>query len=284
MKRWIEIEARLAEPPEDWSLFADAFTRHGCASSMVSTDECGLLGHLEELDGAEARVGQLSDSLRGLGAAVKVRVIEDQDWSEVWKKHFRPRRIGRRLLIVPSWETVERAEGDLAIVLDPGQAFGTGEHPTTQLCLELLEDVPSGEPPRSALDLGCGSGVLAIGAAKLGFDPVTAADIEEAAVAIARSNAERNEVRLEAYAGDGFGTWAAGRTWDVVLSNIISATLIRLAPEAFAYVSPGGHWIVSGILEPNWTDVRAASEAAGFSLVRTQNLDGWVGAVFARPK
>lgn len=287
MKLWIAVEARLSGPPEDWSLFADAFTRHGCTSSLVSEDACGLIGYLESVAGAELRVAVLADELRQLGA-IEVRTvrIEDQDWSELWKKFFTARRIGESFVVVPSWESFEPEPGDRVLRLDPGQAFGTGEHPTTELCLELLEALaPRGrslpaEGP--VLDLGCGTGILAIAAVLCGAQKVTATDIEASAVEIARENAARNGVELELYEGDGLAEWAGSRRWSLVLSNIISATLIRLAPAVADAVEPGGHWIVSGVLNSNWPDVREATESAGFAEVEVRERDDWIGALFRR--
>ncbi|HRK21132.1 MAG TPA: 50S ribosomal protein L11 methyltransferase [Fimbriimonadaceae bacterium] len=281
MKRWIEIEAQLNEPPEDWSPFADAFTRYGCDASVIGNDDRTISGYFEEVEGAQAYAVELKNELARLGAAnVRIGEVPDQDWSEVWKAHFKPHRIGAHFVVVPSWESFEPGADDIILLLDPGQAFGTGEHPTTRLCLRLME--PIGVEGKTVLDLGCGSGILAIAAAKLGAASVTATDIEPLAVEIARENALRNETDIELFGGNGFGDWAAGRTWDLVLSNIISATLFRLADKASQYVAPGGTWIISGVLEQNFADVRSAIESAGFTFVQAQSEDDWVGAEFRR--
>lgn len=281
MKRWIEIEARLSESPEDWSPFADAYTRFGCDASMLGDDEISIKGYFEGVAGSDAAADALKAELLRLGAAeVVLSEVPDQDWSEVWKAHFKPHRVGQNFVVVPSWEDYEPKDSDVILTLDPGQAFGTGEHPTTRLCLRLMEtfDVAG----KDVLDLGCGSGILAIAAAKTGAHRVTATDIEAAAVEIARENARTNGVELELYGGNGFGEWAAGRQWDLVVSNIISATLIRLAAEAAAYVRPGGTWIISGVLVQNQADVRAAIEASGFAPFAVEEEDDWIGASFLR--
>jgi ribosomal protein L11 methyltransferase len=301
MKSWISVEAKFTSPPEDWSLFADAFTVHGCNSSLQSDDPPAIKGYLEDVPGARENAYALGSSLTLLGANdVVTERCPDEDWSEVWKAFFKPQRIGTRLVIVPSWENFDPLPDDLILNLDPGQAFGTGEHPTTRLCLRLLERLLNARPPAAegkggkgarvpdtpsgmeVLDLGCGSGILAIAAAKLGARPVTATDIEPSAVEIARANALANGVHVELFAGEGFGEWAPGRQWDVVVSNIISATLIRLAPEAFGFVREGGFWIVSGVLKSNWQDVKAAVESAGFKFSVIEEEDDWIGAVFKK--
>lgn len=281
MKRWIEIEARLETPPEDWSPLADAYTRFGCDASIQGEDDRSIRGYFEWIAGSEAIAEDLKEELRRLGAVeVVLNEVPDQDWSEVWKAHFKPHRVGERFVVVPSWEAYEPQPHDIILTLDPGQAFGTGEHPTTRLCLRLMErfDIAG----KDVLDLGCGSGILAIAAAKLNAARVTATDIEPSAVEIARENAAANGIELELYGGNGLGEWADGRTWDVVVSNIISATLIRLAPEASTFVRPGGIWIVSGVLKQNIADVRAAITAAGFTAETELEEDDWVGASFRR--
>lgn len=281
MKRWIEIEAKLNQPPDDWSPFADAFSRFGCDASVIGGDDRSISGYFEAVEGARAYAEELKVELGRLGAAeVRIEEVPDQDWSELWKAHFKPHRIGAHFVVVPSWETFEPEPGDHILLLDPGQAFGTGEHPTTRLCLRLMESTALAE--ESVLDLGCGSGILAIAAAKLGARSVTAADIEPLAVEIARENAHRNGLEIELYGGNGFGEWAAGRQWGLVVSNIISATLIRLAPEASQFVAPGGIWVVSGVLKQNFDDVRHAIESAGFHFVEQLMEDDWVGASFRR--
>lgn len=281
MKRWIKVEARTAEPPADWSAFADAFTRAGCDASLEGGDGTSIMGYLEAVPTADETADRLSAELRRLGAhEVHREEIPDQDWYEFWKVHFKPHRVGRRFVIVPSWESFAPGDEDIVLHLDPGQAFGTGEHPTTRLCLRLMESVPLSEC--DVLDLGCGSGILAIAAAKCGARAVTATDIEPAAVEIARQNAAKNDVTIELAAANGFGEWAEGRTWDVILSNIISATLIRLASDVAAVLRPEGRWIVSGVLKQNFEDVRRAAESVGLAPIAVFDEDDWIGAHFQK--
>jgi ribosomal protein L11 methyltransferase len=132
-------------------------------------------------------------------------------------------------------------------------------------------------------DVGCGSGVLSIAAKMLGAGQVDAVDIDPIAVQVARQNAALNGVEIEAVTGEGFTALPASRRYDLILSNIISATLIRVAPEAFERIRPGGCWIVSGIMEANWPDVRSAAEGLGFRVAESRSEDGWVAARFERP-
>jgi ribosomal protein L11 methyltransferase len=273
---WIEIRATLPREPEDWSVYADAFDAHGCPGTQIVG--LAMTGYLADLPAATSVSASLKEALENLGADVELGVIEEADWSELWKIHFKTRRVGERFVIRPSWEVYEPAPNDLVIELDPGQAFGTGDHPTTRLCLQELEKVEGSGV--TVADVGCGSGVLAIGAAKMGFQVVMASDLDPLSVEITKENAARNATDFPTAVAPGFD--AVEGQVDVALSNIISATLIRLAPNAAHHVAPGGRWIVSGIIQANWPDVRTAAESVGFSLLSESTEDDWIGATFLR--
>lgn len=273
---WIEIRAKLDVEPDDWSPFAGVFDAHGCPSTMI--EGSSIVGYLADVEGADEVAAELEFALESLGARVEIGTIEPQDWSELWKVHFKPRRIGKRFVLRPTWESYAVQEGDVEIVLDPGQAFGTGDHQTTRLCLAEIErlDGSLGE----VADIGCGSGVLAIAAAKLGGRVVLASDLDPISVQVARANAKLNGMEFQCVEAAGFDG-LSGQV-DTALSNIISATLIRLSGEAARAIRPGGRWIVSGIIDANWPDVRVAAEAAGFALEHESREDEWVGATFRR--
>lgn len=277
MSDWIEIRVETATTPADWSPFIDVLTSHGCPGSQE--EGARLVAYLANVSGVDAVVESIRLGLSTVGeCAVLTAEVPDQDWSELWKIHFKARRVGERFVIVPTWETYAAQPCDLVITLDPGQAFGTGDHPTTRLCLQLMETVAI--EGKSVLDVGCGSGVLSIGACLLGAAEVEATDIDGQAVAIARENAELNAVTITAEARDGLAESAP--KYDVLLSNIISATLIRLAPAIANCVKPGGDWIASGIIAMNWPDVQRGAERAGFELVTFEQEDDWIGAHFRR--
>ena len=281
MSGWIEIRATLPETLEDVSVFVDAFTEHGCPSVLEEENPKALVGYLTQVEAAAMQSKALVASLMELGALnVSLGEIPDQDWSELWKTHFKPRRVGNRFVIRPTWEEYASGPEDLELVLDPGQAFGTGDHPTTRLCLELMESLPiSGV---RVADVGCGSGVLAIGAMRLGAASVLATDIDPVAVEVTQENAARNGVALDARTVDGMETLLAEGPFPVVISNIISATLIRIAPDAARLVAPGGVWVVSGIMVFNSPDVIEAAERVGFKLEIQREEDEWVGLVLRR--
>jgi len=277
---WIEIKARFEDVPEDWSIYADAFDRFGCPGSVQTDEPPTMSAYMVGVEGANERALELSKELRRLGASsVAIGAVPDEDWSETWKQFFKPRRVGKRFVICPTWEEYEIREGDLEILLDPGQAFGTGDHPTTRLCLQLMEQIDVAGA--KVADVGCGSGILSIGALLLGAKEVDAVDIDPLSVEVALENAKINRVEYRCSVGDGFGSLPS-REYDIVVSNIISAVLIRLAPEAAAHVKKGGCWVVSGIIKQNWPDVLEAAEKAGFTLSTKAEEDEWVAAVFLR--
>jgi len=275
---WIEVKASFAEAPPDWSPVVDLFLRHGIENTMVTDLPASVMACVVEVPGAQSSVDALKKDLKAAGATdVSVGPYEEQDWEEAWKKFFKPRRIGRHFVVRPTWEEFDALPADKVIVLDPGQAFGTGDHATTRMCLALLED--ASVAGRNVLDIGCGSGVLSIGAALLGAADVFAVDIDPLAVEVTKQNADMNNVHLRAEVSDGMPEISRA---DVILSNIISAALIRLAPDVARTISPNGQWIVSGILQINWPDVLEAAEASGFKLSNKMEEDDWVAATFLR--
>lgn len=278
-KVWTEVKAVLAEEPLEWSLWVDAFDRHGFPGTVQESNPPSLSAYVapSDLEAIEA----LRVELLALGAIdVKTRGVVEQDWAEAWKQFFKPRRVGQKLMVVPSWEAYEPVPGDIVLTLDPGQAFGTGDHPTTRGSLEQLEK--AGCQGLRVADIGCGSGILAVAAMKLGAASVVGVDTDSPAVEATRDNALRNGVEVEALLGTGFDQLEGRAPFDLVLSNIISAALIKLAPQASKFVKPGGKWIVSGIIQANWPDVDKAATRAGFKLVENQVEGEWVTATFLR--
>lgn len=189
-----------------------------------------------------------------------VTIIKNEDWANNWKVHFKPVRIGKRLVIKPTWEEYQEAEGDLVIRIDPGMAFGTGAHPTTKMCLESLEriafDACGGKLPNPVLDVGTGSGVLSIAAALLGATEITAVDIDPEAVRVTRENLELNGVAdLVAASTTDLSRLPEG--FAVVVANILAEELVRLSDQLISRVAPGGWLILSGILTEKEEFVRA---------------------------
>lgn len=177
--------------------------------------------------------------------------VREEDWSTSWKEYFKPLRVGARLVIKPTWEEFSANDDDVLLHIDPGMAFGTGTHPTTMLCLTVLEKVLSGAPgkdaPMTALDVGTGSGILSIAAAKLGIEQVTAIDIDAEAVRVARENCALNDVEELVTITDTPLEMISGN-YDVVLANILAEDLVRMAPDLIERLKSSGFLILSGIL------------------------------------
>ena len=230
----------------------------------------------------------LSDAMAivGVDAPIEVGEIPDEDWKLAYRRHFKIEEIGKRLLIVPEWEldsvraTIEQSEqsNNRTIVhLDPGMAFGTGKHETTHACLEYIDELC---PVSSFLDMGCGSGILSIAAAKLGCKTVKGFDVDQEAVDASIENAEKNGVSVD------YVKFALGRkqsnnrtieqsnnSYDLVAANILGPLLIRIADEIVPYV--GNHLIISGILTDLYPEVLAAYEARGLKEVSRKTLGEW---------
>jgi ribosomal protein L11 methyltransferase len=201
-----------------------------------------------------------------------VRPVAEQDWVRLTQSQFDPIKIGNNIWVVPSWHQAPDPDA-LILELDPGLAFGTGSHPTTRLCMEWLEAHAPHE--KSVLDFGCGSGILAMVAKKLGADPVIGVDIDPQAIESARYNSERNHCEIDYYLPEQFSHSAQDRTFDIVVANILSSPLKLMAPILAGRVAPGGSLVLSGILVRQADEV-AASYAPFVKLTVWAERDGWV--------
>lgn len=214
--------------------------------------------------------------LRPIGE-VSTRIIHETDWAEAWKKHFPVLRIGRRVVIRPTWRRHRANPDDVVLALDPGMAFGTGLHPTTRLCLAALEGIADDGRLDGAvvLDVGCGSGILAIAAARFGAAMVLGVDTDPIAIEATVANARRNAVARRIRARHGTLPSGAG-PFDVVLANLISSLLVTVAAPLRAELRPGGTLLASGIFVDREAEVRAAFEAAGLGVTRRSGEGDWV--------
>jgi ribosomal protein L11 methyltransferase len=294
---WLEISLTVsAEAAEAVSEVLSRFTPNGVAveatNFAVTPDDHGVpvgdvivRAYLPADDALEATRARLEEGLWHLGQILPLpqpsyTPIAEADWSEAWKANFQPIRIGRRLMVIPAWLNPPLAPDDVPIRLDPGMAFGTGTHPTTQLCLAAVaKHLKPGEP---VIDLGTGSGILAIAAAKLGFGHVLAYDIDAEAVRVARENVAANDVsdRITVEKGSLTELLAAGVQAPFVLANILARTIIELFDHGLAQLAtPGGLIVLSGILESQAFEVIAALKRHGLTLVAQERLEDWVALI-----
>lgn len=292
-RRWLEFSMQVV--PEAVEAVAEVFGRwsaEGVAIEEAITptyEEPGFVRHPEALVTVRGFVPQeeADRALEGLREAVwylnriwpvgdlVTREVDDDDWATAWKQYYSVFRIGRRCVIRPEWLEYAAQPGDVVISLDPGMAFGTGQHPTTATCLELLEDVV--RPGDRVLDVGCGSGILAIGALGLGAARAVLLDTDPQAVRSSRENLARNGLLARAAVVEGSlpAEAAPPGAWDVVVANIIASAIIALAPLLREALAPGGRLVVSGIIASRAAEVEAALAGAGLVLERALAPGDW---------
>ena len=229
---------------------------------------------------------QLERYTHGLGFEHTVTPLSDNDWAYSWQKYYKPLSIGQRLYVVPEWERDKPVpEGRSPLYLNPGLTFGTGSHDTTQLCMMALEDAV--KPGDKLLDMGTGSGILAIAAAMLGADVQTIVDIDENCLKTAHENAEKNHVEIgRGLCGDALRdpklVEDIGGGYDVIVANIVADVIIGMSPMFADKLVKGGTLICSGILNERAEEVRAALEKSGFTILSHAKSDDW--SAFAAKK
>jgi ribosomal protein L11 methyltransferase len=232
-------------------------------------------------DRAVAEVGEALGHLQAFGlrpiGELRTTIVREADWADAWKAHFPVMRVGRRLVIRPTWRRHRRAPDDVVLALDPGMAFGTGLHPTTRLCLASLEAVADrgGLADARVLDVGCGSGILAIAALKLGAASALGLDTDPIAIEATVANARRNALARRLHARE--GTLPTGQgSFDVVLANLIAGLLVAVAARLCDELRPGGILVASGIFVDREVDVAAAFEQVGLAIEGRRVEGDWV--------
>jgi ribosomal protein L11 methyltransferase len=240
---------------------------------------------------AERAVAEATEALGHLQAFglrpigdVRTRLIHESDWAEAWKAYFPVLRVGRRIVIRPTWRRHHAEPGDVVLALDPGMAFGTGLHPTTRLCLAMTEAVADRGALAGArvLDVGCGSGILAIAAVRLGAASALGVDTDPIAIEATTANARRNRLVRQVHARD--GSLPSGEPpFDVVLANLIAGVLVPLADPLADELRPGGILVASGIFVDREAEVRAAFEAAGLVVDARAAEGDWLALEAHRP-
>jgi len=293
---WLEL--RLEADREAVEPVSELLARHGYQNGIVVQepiiDELSwgeyvtdpekpviLTTYIREDEASDASLQAVREGLWHLGRIRPVGELAiarrtEKDWTETWQSYYRVMRVGRRTVIVPSWLEYEPEAGDIVLDLNPGMAFGTGLHPTTRLCLRAIED-RLGTGAR-ALDLGTGSGILAVLMAKLGAAEIVALDTDPVAVDATTATAERNGVAGVVRVGQGSLDAATGR-FDFIAANIIANVIIELAEGLADALAPGGTLVVSGIIDDRYEEVALALVAAGLVLVDLLRETDWIAIV-----
>jgi len=254
--------------PEEWGIPPEA----------MGTGMPRVIGYLPVTDGLDRRLDAVKTSLACLNLSpapeIDTETVSEADWAGAWWAYYKPVRAGRHLVVKPSWEDYLPGAGDLVIEMDPGMAFGSGTHATTSLCLRLLEKYV--RPGQAVYDVGTGSGILAVAAAKLGADRVTAIDLDPVACRVAAENVRKNVASGKIQVVQGNLLDIAEESAGLVVANIIADVIIDLAPDAAGILVSGGIFIASGIIGRRSGEVRSAMEASGLTVVERLEDGQWV--------
>lgn len=207
------------------------------------------------------------------GRIIGVRSVDEESWADSWKKYFKPLPVGERLLIKPTWEKAEKTDR-IILSIDPGMAFGSGTHETTQLCLEALERIPLYE--KRVADIGCGSGILSIAAALFGAEHVQAVDIEPMSIRMTGENAALNQVASIVHAKESHLLEGIAPPVDVLVSNILAEILVQMVPAMESVLADHAYIVFSGIIEEKKNEVSQALQQNGYRLIHEKTDNGWV--------
>jgi ribosomal protein L11 methyltransferase len=286
-----DFEEFLSDKSVNWDYIDDDLMGlKNCETTVTAylPENAQGLDYLEAVK-AELRALKTRDTENAFGRLeYELKNVREEDWANNWKQYFKPLEIGDKLLIKPSWEDIPAGETRKILEIDPASSFGTGQHNTTQLCLELVEKY-LGNGDR-VLDLGCGSGILSIGAVLLGAQECTAIDIDANSVKIAGENAEKNNIPAEKYhaiCGNVIDDQALvaeiGTGFDMVCANIVADVLIGMSGLFKGFLKHGGRLIVSGIIDMRKDEVLDVIKAQGFVLDEIREKEDWVAASFKAP-
>lgn len=247
-----------------------------------------VTGHLADVAEASQQVEATERALWhlqafGLGRVgeLAVRPVEDSDWTDAWRRHYVAQRIGR-VVVMPSWAVEPLRDGEVAVILDPGMAFGTGLHPTTRACLELIQEVRP--MPPAVLDVGAGSGILGIAALRLGAERVVALDTDPEAVSASAQNAARNMLGERLDPRRGSLDEKPSERYRLVVANLVAGLLVDLAPRLADHLADGGTLIAGGIVAPRAGEVEAALQSSGLEVAERREDAGWVTVRLVRPQ
>ncbi len=254
--------------------------------TLKQPEHNSIIGYLPDTDVSDIMISKIKGRLADLSdMAVHVDVlsesVDEKDWAHAWKAYFNVTRITDKIVVKPEWKDYTPAPGEIVIHIDPGMAFGTGTHPTTFMCLALLEEYV--QRGKTLLDVGCGSGILMIGASKLGAGAMTGIDVDPVAVDITQQNLEKNGIALD---GVTLGAVTLDKTpeiqYDLICANIIAQVIVSIMPDIAARMAPDGNAILSGIIEERLPDIYAALDTQNLECVRKISREEWVALVVCR--
>ena len=284
---WQEIS--ISVPYEYVEPVSYLFNRYGRGVSMEQDQPDLVLLRTYLPTTARQRFAHIDVGVRLISAIqplgdLQVREVLEEDWQNSWKEHFGLLRVGDRIVIKPTWIEYTEAEGEIVVEIDPGMAFGTGYHPTTHTCLEAMEEIiAQGD---QVLDLGTGSGILAIAAIKLGAERVVALDIDPQAIQSARQNLRRTKVidKVNLALGTVPHPVAQAGAFDMAVANVSARGISERGQFIFPALRPGGLLVASGILQQQEEEVDQALVPLGFSLVKRWPMEDWVTLSYRRPE
>lgn len=276
----------LIEDPQAIAEYANSglWDAHEFSEELLKQTDIVIKSYLPQEESLLSRIEQIIIEMNDIETRMDLdptrityKPVQEEDWANNWKAYFKPERIGKRTVIKPTWETYEPEEGDLILEIDPGMAFGTGNHATTALCLQILEEYV--QPGMDIMDVGTGSGILAIQTGLLGAATVQAMDYDVVAVSAAKENVELNQMadRISVCQSDLLAE-AVGQA-DIMVANIIADIIIRLTPDVPARLKGDKIFISSGIIDTRKDDVLAALEENNFRILEVRENAGWVAIV-----
>jgi ribosomal protein L11 methyltransferase len=265
----VVVETPDLVPAEGWGEGAVPLPEHRSVAGFFPDNDAAA----EKCRKVESEVSRLSEE-RAMTFTTACRTIDDEDWAESWKAYFWPKKISDRFVVKPTWRSYAPAEGEEIIEIDPGMAFGTGAHATTRLCIRMLETYL--RPGESFLDVGTGSGILMIAAARLGAGRMAGVDSDQTAVETAEKNLLLNRIAPERFRlHTGHLVDAITEKFDLVAANILSEIIITLVPDLPSALKKGGIFIASGISAGNSRTVTERLEAAGFKILEVLEEEEW---------
>ncbi|MDM8552467.1 50S ribosomal protein L11 methyltransferase [Desulfobacterales bacterium HSG2] len=274
----VVVESQTIEPADGWA-----------GDDLEMPDEEAVIGYFPEHGGMEQKLDMLGKELKrlekenGIISRIVCKAVDEEDWAESWKEHFWPEKVGKSVVVKPTWREYVASEGEVVLEIDPGMAFGTGAHPTTALCIRMIETYL--KPGDSFLDIGTGSGILMIAAAKLGAETVWGVDTDEVAVKIAQKNLLLNRIGTERFrVMNSDLTDAVERRFDLVAANILSGVILVLLDTIEKVLAKGGVFICSGIIERNRDTVVRGMRDSGFEIMDIQTREEWVAIAGVRVK